>query len=275
MNSPENQLADLLHSHTPQPPASIQPADLADRAMTGSTGPEAAFPTGSPLIRPALLVLAAACVIAIPVTTIVLSRHQQNPTGAAVSRATSSTSPPTSGASGSSAGTSSAPVIPPTTSATASPPAVRAPACAPAGLTVRVVRQAEAMEQMFVQIRLTNITGTACTLAGYPAITAWPDHTPHSLNPFAIHPAPGGTYLQADPGARQVLVNPHQTSSFTVQTSLGNNGGLPRLNIHELDIRLATNQPAIPVAMPEPNGLIATTPTGQPIPLMVSALTTP
>lgn len=128
---------------------------------------------------------------------------------------------------------------------------------------------------MFVQIQLTNTTSTSCLLSGYPIITAWPDHFPHSQSQFAVQQTAGGTYLQGDPGPRPVLLNPHQTSSFTVQTSLGNNGGLPRIDIHELDIRLGANQVAIPVAMPEPNGLTATTPTGQPIPMMVSALTTP
>jgi hypothetical protein len=271
MNSPEDQLADLLHSRTPQPPASIRPANLAELAITGPAGAKTSS-TGSSGIRPALLVLAAACVVAIPVATIVLSRHHSSPINSASGRTTISATP---SASSSAVPTSSAPVVLPPVSATPSSPVAHAPACKPTDLTARVVRQAEAMEQMFVQIRLTNIANTPCTLSGYPAITAWPDHAPHSQGQFPVQATHGGTYFQADPGAQLVLLNPHQTSSFAVQTGLAYNGGLPRINIHELDIKLGGKQTAIPVQMPVPNGLIATTPTGQPIPLRVSALTTP
>lgn len=273
MNSPENQLAQLLRSHTPQPPASIQPASLADRAIIGATGSGTAAATGSPAVRPTLLVLAAACVIAIPVATIVLSRHHNTPVSAATSHPTSFSASPS--ISSSSAPTSSASVAPPPVATTTSSPVVHARACQPADLTAGVIRQAEAMEQNFVQIRLTNVASTPCTVTGHPAITAWPDHAPHGQGPLAVQQSAGGTYAQVDPGTRLVLLRPHQTSSFTVQTGLSYNGGLPRIEIHELDIRIDGNQVAIPVPMPEPNGLPATAPTGQPIPLMVSALTTP
>src|SRR6185312_3120815 len=207
MNSPENQLAQLLRSHTPLPPASLQPASLADRAITGATGSGTAAAIRSLAVRPTWLVLAAACVVAIPVTTIVLSRHHNTPISAATSQTTSSSASPS--ASSSSAPTSSASVAPPPVATKSSSPVVHAPACTPTDLTVRAFRQAEAMEQMIVQIRLTNVASTPCTVAGYPAVTAWTDHAPHGQGPLAVQLIHGGNYLQADPGTQLVLLRPH------------------------------------------------------------------
>jgi hypothetical protein len=274
MNEEDRQLSSVLHALVPDPPETLSASGLADNAIGADRDRGVRrFVRLAPL-------LAAVCVLAIAIGVAIASsrgRTPQAPGTAEPSELSGSPSAASTSPSGAStAPSASLPVPPPgaeSSPVTQSSPAV-ASTCTVGNLRGVVAHEASAMNQMYVLISVTNQGPGSCSIDGYPEIkraVGGPTGGAAQSATLDVKQSPGGTFTSDDPGPHVVSLAAGEAASFTVMASEGNGGGVPRLSIQQIAIGVPGSTGTLTVDMPAPNGLIATAPPGQAIPLSVGA----
>jgi hypothetical protein len=87
-----------------------------------------------------------------------------------------------------------------------------APSCSAADLSAKQTGSGAGMSQPYSLITVTNTSGVACTLNGYPAITgAWA-----KSGRKAIHVTPGSLGNRSDPGPKRFVIAPGGHAWFAV-----------------------------------------------------------
>ncbi|NJC69610.1 DUF4232 domain-containing protein [Planosporangium thailandense] len=153
------------------------------------------------------------------------------------------------------------------TATTSTPPQVTA--CRADQLTGAVTKQGSMASQPFVIIALTNTAGSPCQLTDYPKVTATghPQSAPTATGTLPTTVTDGSIYERTDPGPQRIELPPHGAASFALGTTTAYEGGAHLYMITQVRVVVPGNQTGIPVTVDIP----ASTPTGQPIPITVTA----
>jgi hypothetical protein len=116
-----------------------------------------------------------------------------------------------------------------------------------------------------VVIVLTNTDGSDCTLIGYPGISA----RGHTASGTASIPLPvtvrnGSVFARTDPGPHQLVLRPGGAASFALATQSA-------YDVQYLITKFLITVPGDAEAMALPVTMSAAAPSGQPIPIGVTA----
>lgn len=155
----------------------------------------------------------------------------------------------------------------PSTTAPASPTVSPSPtsACSGTHLRARIAVQGSEMSQPFIVVELRNTATVACTLRGYPALTARSDSGPMQIR------VQHGVYERVDPGPHTVTLRPGGTTAFAVGTATAYGGGAHLIMLRELMITVPGD--TTPIRLPV-TGMAASGPPGAAIPVGVTAFGT-
>jgi hypothetical protein len=96
-------------------------------------------------------------------------------------------------------------------------------ACQSDQLAASVVDGGSVASQPYAVIGLRNVSGSACLLDGYPAITAtgYPRSDPGASGPLRIAVTDGALYSRPDPGPGEVIVEAGGWANFSLGTGTG------------------------------------------------------
>jgi len=156
------------------------------------------------------------------------------------------------------------PVASPSTTRTVSVIPAGEPTCSAEDLSAKETGGGSVMNQPWSIITLTNNSGRACTLHGYPTITA----TWTRLGRYPVHVLDSGIYEVADPTPTLFSVAPRGHAWFAAGTGMGYDG--PLLTFTE--IAVATDRHTrVAKSFRVPIDLSATGRKGQPYGIIVTA----
>jgi hypothetical protein len=153
---------------------------------------------------------------------------------------------------------------PPTTTPASRPP----DACRAEQLRVRAVIGGSVASQPFETIALRNAGGRACSLDGYPTITAYGHHSGGVEHRLRIRLRDGAIYERTDPGPHVITLARGQRASFSLGTEGAYQGGAHPILI----TRVAVAPPRCSATTTLSLRMLATRPVGRAIPVGVTAL---
>jgi uncharacterized protein DUF4232 len=159
---------------------------------------------------------------------------------------------------------------PTTTTTTATSASAPAPPCRGTELTASVQRSGGMSSHALRVVALTNVSTVSCRVIGYVGLAAVGHSGAEADHDLALRVDPGGSPIMDDPGRRPVDLAPNQSAYFGISTGLAYGGGATVITITELWILLAEADEPGPVLLTLE--LPATAPTGEPIPVAVTAL---
>lgn len=141
--------------------------------------------------------------------------------------------------------------------------------CDAARTRLAVVLTGSNMSQPFLDVAVTNTGTAACTLKGYPQIEAWGHEGLQAMRSvrlgIVVHHR---IYERPDSRPRRVIVQPSDAVFFSVGTITAYEGGRYPIIID----RLAVTLPGMHAARSLPINLLATSPSGERIPVGVTAV---
>jgi photosystem II stability/assembly factor-like uncharacterized protein len=144
------------------------------------------------------------------------------------------------------------------------------PRCTSDQLRVWVRDSGSVMSQPYARIALRNVGSTACTVRGYPRITAWGvpvgDDDDDVVTRLTLDVRPGAFYEARDRGPQRIGLRPGSRAVFSVGTGTAYSARL--MEIQRLDVEL----PGTGGVFGVPLGLYATAPPGKRIPVAVTAI---
>jgi hypothetical protein len=149
------------------------------------------------------------------------------------------------------------------------PPAARldSPRCTADQLRLRTVHTGSNMSQPYARIAVRNVSARACTVSGYPRLTARGVRVGRAnVHRIAIH-VKRGSFMEAhDRGARPIGLRPGGNAVFSVGTATAYG---PRLvELRSLRVRLPRIEGRFHVAL----GIDASAPRGKRVPVFLTAL---
>lgn len=154
------------------------------------------------------------------------------------------------------------------TRATSSTPGGGSARCIAANLAARVATFGSEMSQPFLVISLTNQGTASCHLRGYPVVSmvGKGEHEGGFSHDLRITVHHGSIYERSDPSPGRVELTPRHTASFALGTATAWDGRI-------FDItQLAITPPGTHTPLHLKVTLMASAPTGEPIPVGVTAL---
>jgi Domain of unknown function (DUF4232) len=142
------------------------------------------------------------------------------------------------------------------------------PTCLVGHLRAVIIGGGSNASQPFETIALRNVGANACSLNGYPTLTAYGHRRGGTDHRLPIRLRDGAIYAHPDPGPHAVTLAPGQRASFSVGTGAAYQGGAHPILI----TRVAITPPGCTATITLSLRMLATRPVGESIPVGVTAL---